>query len=181
MSGILSPITAYLFIFIAIQNAPWFSWTKNALSDLGAVKPSQIYFNIGLILAGILMLIFTIGLNFKFKSIICKIGALILTLDAISLIGIGIFHEKYGRIHLYFSIAFFILYPIGSLIIGGKLALTRKNLKFGVISILTAIAAIATWTIPWKNFNITGVAIPEALSSLFASTWSIYTAIKHLK
>ena len=38
LCGILSPIIGFIFISIAIQSAPWFSWTENWISDLGGFE-----------------------------------------------------------------------------------------------------------------------------------------------
>jgi len=35
VSGIVTPIVAFTFISLAIVYSPQFSWTENALSDLG--------------------------------------------------------------------------------------------------------------------------------------------------
>jgi hypothetical membrane protein len=62
--GILIPIILIIFIFSAITMAPWFSWTDNAISDLGeSGVPSATFFNYGIIITGFLLLIFTTVLS----------------------------------------------------------------------------------------------------------------------
>jgi len=61
--GILTPIVAFTCIFLAIASYPEFSWTGNALSDLGVQEGvTAVLFNSGLIFSGILALIFASGL-----------------------------------------------------------------------------------------------------------------------
>ena len=61
--GILTPLVAFTFISLAIASSPQFSWTDNALSDLGVVEGvTAVLFNSGLIIGGILAIIFASGL-----------------------------------------------------------------------------------------------------------------------
>ncbi len=180
--GFLTPIVAYTFIFIAIANAPWFMWHKNALSDLGAHAGSDVIFNSGLMIAGILESIFAIGLLNNFKGIIRKIGAVILFLSAIALFGIGLFPETAGEIHFYFSVAFFVLFPIGIFVF--SIPYVRKNENgrmLGFLAIGVFIASIIIWSFPWKSFGVTGVAIPEFLSSLCGAIWILAASFKLYK
>ncbi|MFB6186041.1 MAG: hypothetical protein ABEI86_04135, partial [Halobacteriaceae archaeon] len=53
-TGIFAIITGFGGILLAILVSPWFTWTGNALSDLGnPARASSIFFNGGLILAGV--------------------------------------------------------------------------------------------------------------------------------
>ena len=69
--GFLAPLVALICIFVAIAISPDFLWTDNALSDLGHytrinIGPNPeiraIIFNSGLVITGIMMLIFTLPL-----------------------------------------------------------------------------------------------------------------------
>ena len=98
-SGLLSPIVAYTLIFSAIISAKTFSWTSNALSDLGIPDPWNNYmvpllFNTGLIISGLLFSLFAIGFILSRKSLLGKVGGVFLFLDAISLMFIGVFPEN---------------------------------------------------------------------------------------
>ena len=47
--GTIAPIVAFTFILLAILNFPQFSWTENALSDLGVQEGvTQYYLILGL-------------------------------------------------------------------------------------------------------------------------------------
>ena len=177
-SGILCPIVSYFCIFLAISKAPWFRWEENALSDLGAHTGSDVIFNGGLIIGGILLLVFAVWLIFYFEDIIAKIGSFILSIDSIALSLIGVFPETFGRIHLYVSIAFFVLFPIAYLIISISLFMYHREKLLGILAVIGAVASIIIWSFPWKSYGITGVAIPEFLSSLFGSLWVMTAAIK---
>ncbi|MEM3615772.1 MAG: DUF998 domain-containing protein [Candidatus Methanomethylicia archaeon] len=179
--GFITPFIAYGMIFMAISKAPWFSWFKNALSDLGARSPSDIYFNSGLVLAGFLEVLFSIGLILTLKDFLGKISAVVLLLDSISLMGIGFFPETAGRIHFYFSVVFFLLYPISSLFFGLSLLINKSDMIFGVSSVLMTFICLFIWFIfPWRSMGVTGVAIPEFLSSFIGCIWMVYVAYKYL-
>lgn len=179
--GILTPIVAYLFIFISIANAPWFTWQGNALSDLGAHAGSDLTFNFGLMAAGILMLIFSVGLFFYFEDKLSRIGVIFLVIDSIALFSIGLFPETAGRIHFYVSVVFFVMFPLGLLILSVTLYLKKTHLWLAILALIGGIASIIIWSFPWESFGITGVAIPEFLSSLVASFWVVAMSIELYK
>ena len=52
LCGILTPFVFLTGILIAMLYSPWFKWTNNALSDLGAEGISAFFFNNTLIFGG---------------------------------------------------------------------------------------------------------------------------------
>ena len=58
--GVFGPLLLYLSIGISLVLSPWFSWESNALSDLGhsVNSPAASIFNLGLLLAGFLLMIY---------------------------------------------------------------------------------------------------------------------------
>jgi hypothetical membrane protein len=156
LCGLLAPLIAFICIGTAILLSPWFSWTRNYLSDLGgfpgmepiyaAHGPSSILFNVGLIMAGGLGIILGLGvrkLDFM-DSLPAKAGTIFFILDAAFLTGIGIFPETTGEPHTIFSIAFFVTIGICLLFMSITLFRTRRRklarltlilLLFGMIAI----------------------------------------------
>ena len=180
-SGFLSPLIAYSLIYLAIIHAPWFSWLTNALSDLGAVPISGQYFNTGLIISGLLESIFCVGLFFSVKMIINYVGVFLLLLNSFSLIGIGLFPETAGRIHFYFSVAFFLLLFLSLLFLGFFYFRVVHSIGLGVLGLFCSISSLIIWLIPWNVMGVYGVAIPELLSSFFGSVWVMSASIAILK
>jgi len=113
ISGILAPLIAFTCIALAIASSPKFSWTENALSDLGAQEGlTAIAFNSGLILGGILALIFAFGLFiFMQGKLTGRISAFLFILDILALTAIGVLPESVEPMHYYASIVFFVLFP----------------------------------------------------------------------
>jgi len=180
--GILSPITAFACIFLAIGYSPQFSWTENALSDLGVQEGvTAPLFNFGLIIGGFLALLFAFGIfNFLQETTIGRIGASLFVLDTVALIAIGVFPENVKPMHYYASVAFFALFPISMIFILAAF-LQLSKVKMGLFTLLVAIFAAAVWAFHWTVGFGSNVAIPEALSALSASAWSILLGFKMLK
>jgi len=165
LCGIAAPVVAFSLIFLAISLSPWFSWTANALSDLG-VGEADFVFNSGLIAGGILTMVFAAGLLTIFRGRpLGRVGAALLFMDAIALLGIGVFSEAAGDIHSYFSVAFFVLFPISLFLLGAGAVMVGSK-KFGSFTIVDGVLAVIPWVFGWD-----GVAIPEAISALVASIW----------
>lgn len=182
MSGILSPMIAFTMISLAIFYSPRFVWTDNALSDLGVQEGiTAPLFNYGLMIGEILSLIFASGVFALLSSaLIGKIGAFIFILDSLAMTLIGVFPESVKPTHFQVSVAFFVLYPISMIVIGT--AFMRMNrVRMGVFTFLTASVAAAVWIIYYLTHFVSGVAIPETVSSLSASMWAIVLGRKMLE
>ena len=180
--GIFAPVVAFTFISLAIVYYPQFSWTGNALSDLGVVEGvTAVLFNSGVIIGGILAIIFASGLFIFLRNrVLGRIGAFIFTLVALALVAIGIFTENFGRIHYYVSVAFFTFAPISMLIICATF-FSMGKVKMGLFTFLTAITAALVWVLQFSMRYVPNVAIPETISALLASTWSIVLGFQMLK
>ncbi len=179
--GTIAPIVAFTFILLAILNFPQFSWTGNALSDLGVQEGvTAILFNSGLVIGGILALVFASGLFVLQKTMLGRIGVFIFVLAALAFMAIGVFSENAEPTHYYVSVTFFVLFPISMLVIGAAFLLTAK-LKMGFFTFLAAIVAALIWTIQWTIGFGSNVAIPEALSALSALMWLMVLGFKMLR
>ena len=165
LCGVAAPVVAFSLIFLAISLSPWFSWTANALSDLGVGEAAWV-FNSGLMACGILAAVFAVGLWMALRGqALGRAGSVLFFIDAVTLFGIGLFSEAAGDIHFYFSVAFFVLFPISVFLLGAG-AIMEGYRKFGSFTILVGVLAAIPWVFSWD-----GVAIPEAISALFASIW----------
>lgn len=175
--GILTPILAFSCILLSITFAPDFSWTDNALSDLGVMpNPTAILFNSGLIISGILGTVFALGLFSVLKGKSTgRAGTLLFLLDCLALAAIGAFSENTGRMHFYVSIAFFVLFPFSMLLMTAHFVLKSRN-RMAVFTFLVSVFAAAVWVVElWVRY-VPGVAIPETLSGIAASLWVIVTS-----
>lgn len=168
--GILGVIIPFLSIITTIAISPWFNIFDNALSDLGNIKRNgqvAYVFNAGLILGGILILLFSVRMLSERIKTPNKYWLISLIISSIFLASIGIFPEDAGSIHLLVSVLFFI-----SLIITLALffsTMIRTELSYvAYIALAMLIVNILTWLMPWPW---KGVAIQETIASLSTAIW----------
>jgi hypothetical membrane protein len=161
----VAPPLAFACILLSIYLSPSFSWGENALSDLGVGKTATL-FNSGLMLAGVLLFLFSLAsLSLLREELPGLSSSLLLAADSVCLFGIGLFPENWGEAHLSFSVLFFLLFPLFALAFSSLLWM--KDMKRGaLLTLLLSPLTIVPWLYPWK-----GVAIPEALSSFMASLY----------
>jgi len=183
--GIIAPIIALSFIALAISySLSWFSWTNNALSDLGGPPPATataaVLFNSGLIIGGILGMMFAVGLMYNMRKQIESIGTFILFLAIVSLIAVGVFPETAGHIHLYVSVAFFALFPISLFFIGAPMTREPTERCLGFVTLLLGVFAIIS-AAPIVLVSVDDVGIHELLAVLSGSAWAIVFGVKLYK
>jgi hypothetical membrane protein len=182
-AGIVAPIIGFICILSAIASYPQFSWTNNALSDLGIVSGiTGVLFNFGLLASGFLAFNFAAFGLFTYlgKSWVGKIGAAVFAAASIALICIGIFNENFSPTHYLVSVAFFVLAPISLFIITFAFWLKRQR---GMVAFTVAVgvAAALPWILEFTFNYVPNVAIPEAVSGLAVSAWVIVLGKKMLK
>ncbi|MFW6040600.1 MAG: DUF998 domain-containing protein [Thermoplasmatota archaeon] len=172
--GMVSPLIAYIFIGASILiHRSWFTWADNALSDLGAVgTPYNQVFNVGLILSGVLGLIFMLGALRIAEEKLGKLGIGIFGAGLVALILIGIFPSGTSP-HYIVSILFFGLTAAGLLIFGIDQMWDFNEPVWGILVltsiILPGIAVYLVYTIPYDL----GAAIPEFIGSIPAVQFSL--------
>jgi hypothetical membrane protein len=181
-SGIVAPIIAFICILIAIVSYPTFSWTNNALSDLGVVSGiTSSLFNFGLFVSGVIAFTFSIfGLFTYFeKSLVGKIGSIVFGAATIALIAISVFNENFSPTHYLVSVAFFTLAPIALFILTfGFWFFHQRNIA--VFTVAVCVVAALPWILLFTFNYVPNVAIPEFLSASAVSIWAIFLGKKML-
>jgi hypothetical membrane protein len=176
LCGVIGPLVALSSIALAVERSPWFSWTGNAMSDLGARANSSALFNTGLIVGGVLIAVFALGLRKSLKSrAIGNAGALAFLLTAAALCSVGIFPETAGDIHRYVSVVFFVLLVISLWLVGAALVQLGER-GLGLVIIIAGVVAATVWAYPWP-----AEAIPELVAALAASACSITLGVRAFK
>jgi hypothetical membrane protein len=183
--GVVGPIISLSLVLAAVLCAPWFSWTGNYLSDLGANRDAvAVLFNSGVIVGGVLTVIFAIGLKGTLPGLTQGgVGAIALILGAIALCCVGIFPETAGVIHVYVSAFYFALVIIALLLIGFAMMREPSERNLGLFIFITGLfictPGIALAAI--KGFSQVGGAIPELLVSLGVSVCTIILGVRLFK
>ncbi len=168
--AIVGPVYALVSIWISISLSPWFTWRGNAISDLGVHDIAPI-FNFALIACGVMCAVFALGVILRLRSRIAKTGMLIILTASVSLAGIGVFNEDWSPHHFFFSVAFFALLLVASLVLGPFFLLRRKTLHLGIGGILVLVLGIFGWAYQAAVGWGTGVAIPEAMTFVPGGLW----------
>jgi len=181
-AGIATPIVAFSCILTAVASYAPFSWTNNALSDLGVANGiTAPIFNLGLVAAGILAFVFSsLGLFSFSKTPLGKVGAAFFVAATVALICIGIFNEHFSPTHFIVSVAFFALAPIALLIL--TVSFWRSNHRgLAALSVTLGVVAAAPWFLFAVINYVPGVAIPETISAAAISAWAIVVSVKMLQ
>jgi|AGTN01.2.fsa_nt_gi Predicted membrane protein len=182
-AGFAAPVVAFVFISAAIASYPSFSWTGNALSDLGVVPGlTGALFTVGLCGGGILTLVFAaLGLyGYAGDKTVGKAGAAFFAAAAFSLILIGVFNEHYRPTHYVVSVAFFASAPLAFFILTAALYLKRQR-GLAAYTIVTGLVAAIPWILQLTVHYVPEVAIPEAVSGLTAAVWVVVLSKLMLK
>lgn len=194
LCGVLVPIIGLTTIFLAISFSPSFSWTENWLSDLGgtlvlppnfperlqaprapaSTATTEIIFNSGIAITGVLAFVFTLGLRKSILSPSGRLGALVAIFVSCSLFGVGVFPEPTGIPHLVSSLAFFMSAPICVFYLGAAVMDSTKEPWGYILFILGVISLISGVTL---TVGISR-AISEFIISLAVSILSIIFGIK---
>ena len=175
--GIISQVVGFSVLLATISSSPWFSWTENYISVLGVRGSATTLFNSGLILTGVLSLIFAVGLG---KSLLSgrlgQLGMISLVLGSGAISAVGIFPRTTGLPHNCASLVFFIFVPLAIFLVGIT-EVTASPKIWGVLS-LTAVILIAVFQlVPWRW---SGGAIPQLLYCLPWSLWTIAFGVRLL-
>ena len=169
--GLISPVLGFAFISISIISSPWFSWDKNAISDLGhsLMSDVSIILNFGLLLTGLMLIIYAV-LALRREA---KWTGYCLILSGFALQLIATFDEVYGYPHQVVSILFFISLIIMSILYAfeGKSRLAASAF----------IVILVCWALFLVGGYHSGIAVPEVISSIAVSSWIMYSALKILK
>lgn len=165
LCGILSPIIAYIIIFISILIHPDFSWASKALSYLGAVDTEyNNIFNFGLIISGILGIVFTLAIIQFAESNVGYVGIGGYGAGMMSLILISVFPSG-TLLHYPVSILFFSLTLAGLAIFGVDQFLDIEYTMSALIWSSIGISVVLFGIILSTDLDL-GLAIPEFIGTI---------------
>lgn len=145
------------------------SWIfgEETLSELGGDRPGALIFNVGVIIEGFLAMVFSCSLLEYMKgSLLGRIGAGLLLIASIFLIGVGVFPITTGDPHTFFSYAFFLTALIALIVL--VLPVARRVPMGGGLSILTAGLVLVS-----IGFLVTSsIPMTEAVAVICLLIWS---------
>ncbi len=124
-----------LFVSIAEFVATNFTVSGNTISHLG-IDNAPYIFNTTIIILGLSEIIAGYFLRENFS----KLFSIFLIIGGIGAIGVGIFNEDFGKIHLLFALLAFVFSSLGTYVIFFK---KRKDLMTSMWAMLGTVALIA--------------------------------------
>ena len=165
------PVIFIIGLSMVVHANPWFSFTDNALSDMGSLKnPNRWLFN------GFLMVFAAIAMVPSLAAF--KNGlSYLMPLSMVFLFFVGVFPEELPY-HSPSAILFYVLALADIAIVGLKLA--RKDLINYVWSVLSVIVFLTMlYMIRARVFK--GLAIPELIGASFILAWFVYIGLLQLR
>jgi len=182
IAGIATPFTAFSCILAAIALWPHFNWTSNALSDLGVQWGlTATLFDGGLVVSGLLCMVFALGLwFFSSTKLLGKLATCLFFLACVAIVAIGVFNETFSPTHYVVSVMLFVMMPVSLLVFVGAFWLEGKH-KLSVFTLATGLAAAFPWLLQFTIHYVSNVAIPEFVSVLVVAPWAIELGILMLK
>ncbi len=160
----------FLFITglgIVIHANPWFSFTNNALSDMGSLKnPNHWIFNGFIMLFAIVAMLPSIIAFKNGLSYMMPIAMLFLFL-------VGVFPEELPY-HAPSAVLFYVLALADIAVVGIKLG--REN-PLNYLWSLLAVAVFATMLGLMRVRVFRGLAIPELVGAFFILAWFVYIGL----
>ena len=166
--GVIGPFITYFSIWVSIAYSPWFSWQRNALSDLGHSVTSGVapIFNIGLFLTGFVVIIYALAVlktHAKYTSFCIIVSAIILQL-------VATFDEVYGFLHNLVAVLFFLSIWSTSIVN----AIEKKSL----LALTAFLVGLTSFVLFEMNVYSVGIAVPEIISFGAVATVIQISAIK---
>ncbi|AEA13531.1 hypothetical protein TUZN_2073 [Thermoproteus uzoniensis 768-20] len=149
--GLVASAAFWLTALASISVNPWFDISRNAFSDLGGPRAAYPWiYNDGLILAAAFLGLFSVHVVSSSSNKLEAVGGAYLSISAIFLALIGIYHEG-TRPHVFVSTWFFIQAFLGFLIYGlGRVLVERRRIRLSYVAIFFAALAGAL-IVPWPS------------------------------
>lgn len=175
--GLAAPAIGLGSVLLATLLAPWFSWTGNALSDLGhPARATAPLFNGGQGVAGLLALAFAARLWTDAGGWLRRGALAVLAASFVSLVGVGAFPET-TDLHFPASVAFFVTLTYGLWLYGSADALDGAPRR-GVVTVWLGVANVTAWVVYAALEPFDGVAIPELVGAVALAAWAVPTALR---
>lgn len=181
-SGTAAVAVSFSAILLSTLLAPWFSWTGNALSELGApAEPYSWLFNWGLIVGGLLGSAFVVRVAPESEGPVGWAGSAVLLWATLSLFAIGLFPIG-TDLHGPASVSFFVSLTYG-LVAFGSADVLAGRIRAGLAGVWLGMANATAWLV-WAlvatGGAAPGVAIPEFVGALAIAGW-VYPATRRIR
>ncbi|QLG27537.1 DUF998 domain-containing protein [Halorarum halophilum] len=166
--GAAAGVGTVLAIVGATALAPWFSWSANALSDLGVAGGTAPLFNGALICGGLLALPYAWALHREGDGQ-SPVPAVTFALAMLSMAGVGAFPAG-TPLHFPMALAFYLLLTV-TLVADG---VRRRQSPTGRAALVAAAVHVLGWAAWLAGVRPgPGLALPELLGALLFVGWAV--------
>lgn len=166
-------------VLLATFLSQGFRWDADALSDLG-VRDVAPLFNGAVLLGGLLTVPFAVGLReYLPRSRGANAGSIIVAIGGLSLAFVGIFTLATPGLHAAVALGYFVLVPVGLLVIGASQRATRPR-WFAIGTGVAALFAILVLPVALLGQPV-GFAVPEIIEALILAAWLVLTGAEMLR
>jgi hypothetical membrane protein len=176
--GVAAVVVSLVAILAATFAAPWFSWTGNALSDLGTSDaPERLLFNYGLIAAGLLGLWFVPALLATASSV-GRAAVLPYMAAMLGVTGVGLFPAG-TALHFPAAATAYLGFVIAPLLHGiGDLRVGRT--RRGAVAVADGFVHLLFWVLWGTTLTgvLPGLAVPEFVGSTLFNAWAVWVAVR---
>lgn len=168
-SGVASTALALGGIGIAVLAAPWFSWTGNALSDLGVAGDPLVAaaFNGGLLAGGVAALPYAWSVWTTAGDRVGRLIAVLFCVVSLLMAGVGAFPAD-SALHVPVALGFF----LGLTALLAVDGLRRRHTAVGRALLVAPVVHLGAW---WGWIAVLdlgdGIAIPELVGALLLAAW----------
>lgn len=174
--GLIAMIFAWIVILTSIQLNPWFVYTKNAFSDLGGPDANMPWvYNYGLIITGLLVILYSIYLVLDSDNKIETVGAAFVLIAGVFLMLIGIFPAG-TEPHVFISLWFFIQFDLAIITWGFGLLLSGWRSTGLVFLLMSVLGPIIALLINWPS-----AAMAETYGIFIIDIWVLLMFRIHIK
>lgn len=181
LCGIVQSVLTLTMVVAATIISPWFRWDINAVSELGVGEVSLL-FNSAMWLGGVLGFVFALGLRrYLVGNRHGDVGTFLIMVSSVCLFLVGVFTISFLAAHAIVALGYFLLAPIGSLLIGigdGGKVTRRLSLATGIAALVSILVLpMIIFFLPFK----VGFAVPEMIHGIIIAVWTIFMGIKLLR
>ena len=173
LSGGVATVVALGGIALAVLLDPTFSWTGDALSDLGVRDRSAPAFNGGLILGGVVGLAYAVGLwrladgRERRGAWVLRLRAVVFAASMVAMVGVGLY-DLTEPLHAPAAVGFYTLLTVVFAIDG----LARRRTTTGRVTLGFVPVHVAVWATYLAGlWPVTGLALPELPGALMLAAW----------
>ncbi|WP_224447045.1 DUF998 domain-containing protein [Haloprofundus salilacus] len=165
--GRVAPVVTLGSILAATVVAPWFSWSRDALSELGVDPATALLFNGGLILGALLALPYAVPLWTAATTRAAHLVAVFFALTGVAMGLVGVFPMDTSP-HGAVAVSFYLLLT-ATLAVDGAV---RRRTATGRLSLVFAVVHLLSWA-AWADgwFPGSGLALPEFVGAVILAVW----------